>query len=232
MNVQHLESLNDVVSGITGIRVWETVPDRVFDEADEVVIVDLPPDDLLQRLKEGKVYLPQQADHGGAQLLPQGQPDRAARAGAAPHRRPRRRRDAAVPAQRSRGGAGVADARGAAAVHRPRRARREAGAQPPRAWRRSSTCRGTASTSRRRALQRLPDARAPARAARAQAGAGRRRRSPPRWPADSLAGAIVRYAHEHNLSRVVLGRDTGRCRWPWRARWPRRVGVARPTTST
>ena len=57
VNVQHLETLNDVVSGITGIRVWETVPDRVFDEADEVVIVDLPPDELLQRLKEGKVYL-------------------------------------------------------------------------------------------------------------------------------------------------------------------------------
>ncbi|MDB5984123.1 MAG: kdpd5 [Pseudomonas sp.] len=62
MNVQHLESLNDIVGGITGIRVWETVPDPVFDTADEVVIVDLPPDDLLQRLKEGKVYLAQQAE--------------------------------------------------------------------------------------------------------------------------------------------------------------------------
>jgi len=62
MNVQHLESLNDIVTGITGIRVWETVPDRVFDATDEVVIVDLPPDDLLQRRKEGKVYLPQQAE--------------------------------------------------------------------------------------------------------------------------------------------------------------------------
>ncbi len=62
INVQHLESLNDVVSGITGIRVRETVPDRVFDEADEVVLVDLPPDELLQRLKEGKVYIPQQAE--------------------------------------------------------------------------------------------------------------------------------------------------------------------------
>ena len=61
VNVQHLETLNDVVSGITGVRVRETVPDRVFDEADEVVIVDLPPDDLLQRLKDGKVYMPQQA---------------------------------------------------------------------------------------------------------------------------------------------------------------------------
>lgn len=62
VNVQHLESLNDVVSGITGIRVWETVPDHVFDAADEVVLVDLPPDELLQRLKEGRVYLPQQAE--------------------------------------------------------------------------------------------------------------------------------------------------------------------------
>jgi len=62
VNVQHLESLNDVVGGITGARVWETVPDRVFDEADEVVLVDLPPEELLQRLKEGKVYIPQQAE--------------------------------------------------------------------------------------------------------------------------------------------------------------------------
>jgi two-component system sensor histidine kinase KdpD len=62
VNVQHLETLNDVVGGITGIRVWETVPDHVFDAADEVVLVDLPPDELLQRLKEGKVYLPHQAE--------------------------------------------------------------------------------------------------------------------------------------------------------------------------
>ncbi|MBK7357592.1 two-component system sensor histidine kinase KdpD [Propionivibrio sp.] len=62
INVQHLETLNDVVGGITGIRVWETVPDHVFDAADEVVLVDLPPDELLQRLKEGKVYLPHQAE--------------------------------------------------------------------------------------------------------------------------------------------------------------------------
>ena len=62
VNVQHIESLNDVVGGITGIRVWETVPDHVFDEAEEVVLVDLPTDDLLRRLKEGKVYLPEQAE--------------------------------------------------------------------------------------------------------------------------------------------------------------------------
>ena len=61
LNVQHLESLNDDIGQISGIRVWETVPDTVFEEANEVELVDLPPDELLNRLNEGKVYLPQQA---------------------------------------------------------------------------------------------------------------------------------------------------------------------------
>ncbi|WP_321814407.1 MULTISPECIES: sensor histidine kinase KdpD [unclassified Paraburkholderia] len=62
VNVQHLESLNDVVGQITGIRVWETVPDRVFDGADEVTLVDLPAEELLDRMRDGKVYLPAQAE--------------------------------------------------------------------------------------------------------------------------------------------------------------------------
>lgn len=62
LNVQHLESLNDVVGQITGIIVRETLPDHVFDMADEVSLVDLPPDELLSRLAAGKVYLPQQAE--------------------------------------------------------------------------------------------------------------------------------------------------------------------------
>jgi two-component system sensor histidine kinase KdpD len=62
VNVQHLESPNDVVGQITGIRVWETVPDRVFDRADEVTLVDLPAEELLDRMRDGKVYLPQQAE--------------------------------------------------------------------------------------------------------------------------------------------------------------------------
>jgi two-component system sensor histidine kinase KdpD len=62
VNVQHLESLNDIVGKIIGIRVWETVPDRVFDMADEVTLVDLPAEELLDRLREGKVYMPQQAE--------------------------------------------------------------------------------------------------------------------------------------------------------------------------
>jgi two-component system sensor histidine kinase KdpD len=62
VNIQHIESLNDVVAQITGVRVRETVPDRVFDRADSVELVDLTPDDLIQRLKEGKVYVPKQAE--------------------------------------------------------------------------------------------------------------------------------------------------------------------------
>lgn len=61
LNVQHLESLNDVVAQITTIPVRETVPDQVFEQADEVELVDLAPDDLIERLREGKVYVSAQA---------------------------------------------------------------------------------------------------------------------------------------------------------------------------
>ena len=62
VNVQHIESLNDVVAQITHVRVRETVPDRVFDRADAIELIDLTPDDLIARLKEGKVYVPKQAE--------------------------------------------------------------------------------------------------------------------------------------------------------------------------
>jgi two-component system, OmpR family, sensor histidine kinase KdpD len=62
VNVQHVESLNDVVAKITGVVVRETVPDSVLEQADEVELIDLPPDDLLQRFKDGKVYMPEQAE--------------------------------------------------------------------------------------------------------------------------------------------------------------------------
>ena len=72
VNVQHLESLNDVVGGITGIRVNETVPDTVFDQADEVVLVDIPADELLARLKSGKVYQQQQAERASRNFFRKG----------------------------------------------------------------------------------------------------------------------------------------------------------------
>ena len=72
LNVQHLESLNDVVGGITNVRVWETVPDTVFDDADEVVLVDIPADELLERLRAGKVYLPQQVERAANNFFRKG----------------------------------------------------------------------------------------------------------------------------------------------------------------
>src|SRR5246127_1751700 len=62
VNIQHIESLNDVVAQITHVRVRETVPDSVFDRADAIELIDLTPDDLIARLKEGKVYVPKQAE--------------------------------------------------------------------------------------------------------------------------------------------------------------------------
>src|SRR5437899_5819584 len=72
LNVQHLESLNDVVGGITGIRVWETVPDTFFDRADEVMLVDVPADELLGRLKAGKVYIAEQAERASKNFFRKG----------------------------------------------------------------------------------------------------------------------------------------------------------------
>lgn len=61
VNIQHLESLNDVVLRITGVRVAETVPDGIFERADEIELIDIPSEDLLARLRDGKVYVPQRA---------------------------------------------------------------------------------------------------------------------------------------------------------------------------
>jgi len=72
LNVQHLESLNDVVGGITNVRVWETVPDTVFDDAEEVVLVDIPAEELLDRLKAGKVYVPLQAERAANNFFRKG----------------------------------------------------------------------------------------------------------------------------------------------------------------
>ena len=72
LNVQHVESLFDVVAEITGIQQRETVPNSILDRADEIELVDLPPDDLLQRLKEGKVYFPEQAERAAENFFRKG----------------------------------------------------------------------------------------------------------------------------------------------------------------
>ncbi|HSJ52597.1 MAG TPA: sensor histidine kinase KdpD [Anaerolineae bacterium] len=72
LNVQHLESLNDAVAQITGVTVHETLPDRAIDEGTELELIDLPPDELQQRLKEGKVYVPEQAAYAVSQFFRKG----------------------------------------------------------------------------------------------------------------------------------------------------------------
>ena len=105
LNVQHLESLNDVVAQITRIRVRETVPDSIFDRADDVELVDLTPEDLIQRLNEGKVYVPEQARARRRALFHAGQSDGVARTRAAPHRPARRRADGQLHARACHPGA-------------------------------------------------------------------------------------------------------------------------------
>ncbi|MCB8819771.1 sensor histidine kinase [Microvirga rosea] len=72
MNVQHVESLNDVVAQITRIRVRETVPDAILERADDIQVIDITPQDLIQRLNEGKVYVPQTAQRAVAHYFSPG----------------------------------------------------------------------------------------------------------------------------------------------------------------
>ena len=72
VNVQHVESLNDVVAQITRVAVRETIPDAVIEQADEIELIDLPPDDLLQRLKDGKVYVAEQAERAASNFFRKG----------------------------------------------------------------------------------------------------------------------------------------------------------------
>lgn len=72
LNIQHLESLKDVIAQITGVYVRETLPDSILDTADEIELIDLPPEELLQRLREGKVYVPEQAQRALQKFFRQG----------------------------------------------------------------------------------------------------------------------------------------------------------------
>ena len=225
VNVQHLETLNDVVSGITGIRVWETVPDRVFDEADEVVIVDLPPDELLQRLKEGKVYLPQQAATALRNFFRKG--NLIALRELALRRTADRVDEQMLQYRRTETSAPVWQTREALLLcvgpdersEKLVRATARMAAQLDVPW--HCICVDT------RALQSAPDEvrQRVLRMLKLAQDAGAETAFP---SGTDLPATIVRYAHEHNLSRVVLGRDTGRPRRPWRRTLTEAVGAAGP----
>lgn len=218
MNVQHLESLNDIVSGITGIRVWETVPDHFFDNADEVVVVDLPPDELLERLKAGKVY------------LPQGDDQRAERAAANFFRKGN------LLALRE-----LALRRTADRVDDEMRAYRRGGADKPVWPNREALLAGVGpgahaekvvrSTARMAAQLDVPwhavhvetpghpMAETTQRTLRLAESLGATTAT---LSSTDAATALVRHAREHNLARLVLGRRRAR-RWPWQRSLAERV---------
>ena len=222
MNVQHLESLNDIVSGITGIRVWETVPDRVFDETDEVVIVDLTPDELLQRLKEGKVYLPQQAERAVRNFFRKG--NLIALRELALRRTADRVDDEMLQYRRTVSPGSVWQTRESLLLcigpdersEKLVRGTARMAAQLDVPWHciyvDSPQLRRLPEAARQRAMKVLKLAQ----------DAGATTATP---TGNTLAAAIVKYAHEHNLSRVVLGRDTGRALRPWRMTLAEAVGA-------
>jgi len=213
MNVQHLASLNDVVTGITGTRVWETVPDRVFDETDEVVIVDLPPDELLKRLKEGKVYLPQQAERAVRNFFRKG--NLIALRELALRRTADRVDDEMLQYRSTLSVAPVWQTRESLLVCIGPDERSE------------KLVRGAARMATQLAvpwhciyvetpkLQRLSDA-TRHRILRVLKLAEDAGATTATLAGHVLARTIVKYAHEHNLSRVVLGRDTHRKTRHWR----------------
>lgn len=210
MNVQHLESLNDIVGGITGVRVWETVPDRLFDEADEVVVVDLPPDELLARLKAGKVYLPAQAERAAGNFFRKG--NLLALRELALRRTADRvddemqawRRRSAVQAVWPNREALLACVGTGDSAEKVVRACARLAAQLDVPWH--------AVHVETPAVQRLPDGRREQalRVLKLAQELGATVATP---SAPEAAPALVRHAREHNLSRLVLGR--GRRRWPW-----------------
>jgi len=223
VNVQHLESLNDVVGGIAGIRVAETVPDRVFDAAHEVIMVDLPADALLARLKEGKVYQPQQAERAAGNFFRKGNLI-ALRELAL--RRTADRVEGDVRAWREqqsidaiwKTGAGllVCVGPGPLAEHVVRSGARMA-SQLGAGWHAVYV-----ETPR---LARLSDA-ARQRAMDTLALADSLGATTAVLSGDDVAALTLEYARDHNLSRIALGRSASP--WPWRRRTARRLARQAP----
>ena len=225
INVQHLETLNDVVGGITGIRVWETVPDQVFDAADEVVLVDLPPDELLQRLKEGKVYLPHQAERAIQNFFRKGNlialRELALRrtADRVDNQMLQYRRDQSVsPVWQTRESllACIGPGEGADRIMRSA-ARIATRLDVP--WHavyvETAALQRLSGSQRQRILKSLKLAQ--------EMGAETATLS-----GSDAVDVVVEYARDHNLSKVIVGRDHANAWWPWYRSFADRVGRRAP----
>jgi two-component system sensor histidine kinase KdpD len=223
VNVQHLDSLNDVVGGITGVRVSETVPDAVFDAADEVVLVDLPADELLARLKLGKVYQPVQAERAGRNFFRKG--NLIALRELALRRTAERIGDdvRAYRVEQSidtvwRTGtaflACVGPGPGAEGVVRSAaRLAAQLGADWHAVYVETPSLQRLDAGRRARILDALKLARDLGAVTTVLSG-------------DSVEAAAVDYARSHNLARIALGR--GAARWPWQATCARRIARLAP----
>ena len=225
LNVQHLESLNDVVGGITGIRVWETVPDTFFDAADDVILVDVPADELLARLKAGKVYVPEEIERAAGNFFRKGNLI-ALRELAL--RRTADRIEEDVQAYRTaqaidriwKTEASLLccvgpDPGGEHAVRSAARLANQIGVE----W--------TAVYVETPKLQRLPQAQRE-RILKTVKLAQELGAKTAILSASDAASAVVEYAHTHNCSKVVLGRKQVKWTLPWIHRVARRIGELAP----
>ena len=225
LNVQHLESLNDVVGGITGIKVWETIPDAFFDRADDVVVVDIPADELLARLKAGKVYLPEHVDRASRNFFRKGNL-MALRELAL--RRTADRVEGDVQAYRSRNSIDAVwktDASllccvgpGANGEHLVRSAARLA-TQLGVEW----TCAYVETP----ALQRLPASERERILRTVKLGQDLGARTTILASGDA-ARALADYARKHNCAKLVIGRGARRAPWPWTADMRARLAALAP----
>ncbi|MEA3173921.1 MAG: two-component system, OmpR family, sensor histidine kinase KdpD, partial [Gammaproteobacteria bacterium] len=225
LNVQHLESLNDVVGGITQVRVWETVPDKVFDAADEVVLVDIPADELLARLKAGKVYMGPQAEHAASHFFRKGNL-MALRELAL--RRTADRVEGDVQAYRVEQSIGSVwktanalltcvgpDAASERVVRAAARLAGELGADWHAVYVETPALQRLDARRREKILTTLNLAQ--------QLGA-----TTAVIPSAQIAESIIGYARSHNLSKLVIGRDPIRRLWPWQRSSGQRLAMLAP----
>jgi two-component system sensor histidine kinase KdpD len=224
VNVQHLESLNDVVGGITGVKQAETIPDQVFDQADEVVLVDLPADELLARLKAGRVYLGEQAERAAGNFFRKG--NLIALRELALRRTADRiegdvrawRVEQSVDAIWDTGPALLAcigaRADGEQVVRGAARLAGQLGARWHAVYVETPRLQGLPAHEREAILERLKLAEKLGASTAVLAGS-------------DVAATLAGYAHEHNLSKLLLGRPRGPAR-PWSAPLGRRLARLAP----
>jgi two-component system sensor histidine kinase KdpD len=225
LNVQHLESLNDVVGGITNVRVWETVPDTAFDDADEVLLVDIPAEDLLQRLKDGKVYVPQQAERAASNFFRKG--NLMALRELALRRTADRvegdvqayRVDKSIESVWKTANALLTCVGPDAGAERVVRAAARLAGQLSAEWH--------AVYVETPALQRLPAARREKILATLNLAKELGATTAVIADAD-VAMSVIGYARSHNLSKLVIGRDPARRLWPWQRSSGQKLALLAP----